>query len=45
MWWSASSVQLQDDDTDCKISVVATLDDPTINGVVVCNPDGSELGS
>jgi len=39
----ASSIRIQDKETNRKVSVVSTIADPTKNGLVICNPDGSKL--
>jgi len=36
---TGSTIQIQDDNSELKVSVVESTDDPTINGVVVCNLD------
>ena len=38
-----TTVRIQDDWTQLQVSVVECLDDPTLNGIVVCNADGSEI--
>lgn len=38
-----SATRIQDQDTQKSASVVPTTTDPTINGLVVCNPDGSAI--
>jgi len=43
MWESTSSTRIQDEDSQESVSVVPTTDDPTVNGVVVCNPDWSTI--
>lgn len=39
------SIAISNDDSTnpIKVSVVQSLSDPTINGIVVCNPDGSSI--
>lgn len=39
-----TSTRIQDQNTQNSVSVVPTTDDPTINGVVVCNADWSDIG-
>jgi hypothetical protein len=38
-----STIQIQDDNSELKVSVVECTDDVTVNGVVVCNVDGSNI--
>jgi len=38
-----SSVIIQDDDSELNVSVVEIDWDPTLNWVVVCNPDWTEI--
>lgn len=42
---TSSAIQIQDQTADKKLSVVVTIDDPTVNWVVVCNPDWTNIGS
>lgn len=43
MWRTSTSINLQDKDTNKKVSIVPTLSDITKNGLVICNPDWSAL--
>jgi len=38
-----SSVMIQDNDSELNASVVECVDDPTLNAVVVVNPDGTDI--
>lgn len=39
-----TTVRIQDDWTQLQASVVELIDDPTLDGIVVCNADGSAVG-
>lgn len=39
----SSSVNLQDKDTDKEVSIIESDDDSSINAIVVCNADWSNI--
>ena len=43
MWEITSSITIEDKNTDDMVSVVESTDDPTINCIIVCNADWSNV--
>lgn len=39
-----SSIAIQDEENENRVSIVTSEDDITINWIVVVNPDGSSIG-